>query len=138
MRRTDNIIAFKKDVIQLAAKDSEFSEVEIEKAYHTFSQALKKAVASGEYTRIDIPIGILYVNLGKLYEMKTPVTIGFSKPKGDLLNITNVIKSQIGLAQDLYAVPGSDYRGRHSLLKKLDMPIEELEQRQNDIFYKNN
>ena len=43
----DKVIAFDRDVIKLAAKNSGYSEKQIKEAYAKFTAALKKAVGCG-------------------------------------------------------------------------------------------
>ena len=54
--RKDKIIAFERDVIRTASKESGYSETEIKLAYKAFCTALRKTISSDKYTRIDIPI----------------------------------------------------------------------------------
>lgn len=129
----DKVIAFDRDVIKLAAKNSGYSEKQIKEAYAKFTAALKKAVGCGEWTRIELPIGYIYLEKDRVNEPRPQTPLGFCRPDGQLLDLINTMKVQMGfMSGNIFKnmKNGSPF----SEMRKIGMDPEEIERRQNEDF----
>lgn len=136
--RKDKIIAFTEDVINRAAENSGYSKDDIRVAYRKFVKAFEHSSKNNLHTRIDIPLGTMYIMKESIYEDGPfNVSFGFNKPSGAVSDIINIVKDRIGLTEN-NLVAHSHYKGSQSLLKYLNMPIEEIEKYQNEDYKNNN
>lgn len=134
--KRDKIIAFERDVIRLAAKDSGFSEAEIKVAYDKFCSAMKKAVGSGEWASIDLPIGTLHLDVHRLNDNRPSTHLGFCRPHGHLRDLINIMKVEMDLSTT-ENIKKFTVMNRYSEMKSIGLEPEKIEQWQNEDFKDN-
>jgi hypothetical protein len=132
------IISFEKDILRQAAKDSKFTESEIKEAYDTFCTALKKEMKSGRWTNIILPkIGSIYLDKTRVNDPRPRTPLGFCKPEGQLLDLINTMKIEMGF------VDGNVYRRLDTtrtqhVMDRINRTPEQIEKWQNEDYKNSN